>query len=95
MEPKNVTIGACDVSKYIHVYVFEDAEHESDTILHLGLVEGGGAGWCTFPSLISAIAQFMRLTCVMFGVPKKSKELRYAICKISFSPKLAAHFENS
>ena len=47
------------------------------------------------PSLIPVIGQLTRLTSVMFSIPKKSKGLRYAIFKISFSLKPATHFENS
>ena len=47
------------------------------------------------PSLIPAIGQLVGLTCIMYSMPRKSKGLRYAIFKISFSVKPAVHFENS
>ena len=47
------------------------------------------------PFPIPVMSQLMRLTRTMFSIPKKSKVLRYAIFKISFSPKPAAHSENS
>ena len=47
------------------------------------------------PSLIPVISKLIRLICLMFSMPKKSKEVKYAIFKISFSPKPAAHLENS
>ena len=43
---------------------------------------------------VPVIGQFMRLTCIMFSIPKKSKGVRYTILKFSISPKPAAHFEN-
>ena len=47
VEPKNFTIGACDIIK---IYVFEDAEYESGTVLHFGRkrekLGGGGVRMC-------------------------------------------------
>ena len=48
------------------------------------------------PSFILMIGQPGRLPCIMFSISKKkTKGLRYAIFKISFSPKPIVHFENS